>query len=78
MAAALLLETSLLIVRSNMPEPLEKKYAHLMGGRREWREKRAQELAAAEGAAAGGAGRGGGAAASDVGGESAAEVKKTK
>lgn len=55
-AAALLLETSLLIIRSNLPEPLEKKYGHLMTARTDWRLKRSEELA--RGGAGMGHGRG--------------------
>lgn len=55
MAAALLLETALLIVRTNLPEPLERRYAHLLppDRRAEWLRRDAARLAAA---AAGGDG----------------------
>jgi hypothetical protein len=33
LAAGLLLETTLLIIRTNMPVPLDKKYAHLLDKR---------------------------------------------
>lgn len=54
MACALLLETTLLIVRSNMPEPLDKKYAHLLSSRTDWRLKRSVELAAEDAGAGAG------------------------
>lgn len=53
MAAALLLETSLLIIRQNMPEPLDKKYGHLMARDGAWR--RPAAAPAARGADAGAA-----------------------
>jgi hypothetical protein len=41
LTAGLLLETTLLIIRQNMPEPLNKKYAHLVGD--QWHQQQQQQ-----------------------------------
>jgi hypothetical protein len=41
LAAGLLLETALLIIRTNMPEPLDNKYAHLLDKR--WDQRQDQQ-----------------------------------
>ncbi|GBF99028.1 thymic stromal cotransporter [Raphidocelis subcapitata] len=78
MAAALLLETSLFVVRANMPEPLEKKYGHLLTERADWRQRRAAALAAGGGGSGGGGGGGGGEGAGGGGARVAARDKKDK
>jgi hypothetical protein len=72
MAGALLLETTLLIIRQNMPEPLDKKYGHLMAPDGRWRRRAAPGASTAgadagaprdqrwQGAAGGGGARGAG------------------
>jgi uncharacterized membrane protein YgcG len=67
MAAAMLLETLLLVVRSNMPEPLERKYPHLLPERAEWWRSHAEKLASRDG---GGGGSDAGTATANVGGGS--------
>jgi hypothetical protein len=68
MAAALLLETLLLIVRSNLPEPLERRYAHLLPERPDWRRAHAAKLAGGGQRGGGGSGKGDGAGGGGGGG----------